>query len=66
MPTRQELAAELSVTCQTLYDLPSQGRGPRGFRAGRRFRRLPASAAGGRGGGGRDQRFKEMRQATVL
>lgn len=37
----KELAAELHVTCQTLYDLRSQGRGPRGFRVGRqlRFRR---------------------------
>lgn len=37
----KELAAELQVTCQTLYDLRSQGRGPRGFRVGRelRFRR---------------------------
>jgi excisionase family DNA binding protein len=34
----EELAAELSVTCQTLYDLRSQGRGPRGFRVGRRLR----------------------------
>lgn len=37
----QELAAELEVSCQTLYDLRSQGRGPKGFRVGRhlRFRR---------------------------
>jgi len=37
----KELASELGVSCQTLYDLRSQGRGPRGFRVGRnlRFRR---------------------------
>ena len=37
----KELADELHVTCQTLYDLRSQGRGPVGFRVGRnlRFRR---------------------------
>lgn len=37
----KQLAAELNVTRQTLYDLRSQGRGPRGFRVGRelRFRR---------------------------
>lgn len=36
-----ELAAHLRVSIQTLYDLRSQGRGPRGFRVGRelRFRR---------------------------
>lgn len=36
-----ELAAELNVSDQTIYDLRSQGRGPKGFRVGRclRFRR---------------------------
>jgi excisionase family DNA binding protein len=39
--TLSELAAVLSVSVQTLYDLRSKGRGPRGFRVGRelRFRR---------------------------
>jgi predicted DNA-binding transcriptional regulator AlpA len=37
----KELAAELNVAIQALYDLRSQGRGPAGFRVGRclRFRR---------------------------
>ncbi|MFS3129869.1 helix-turn-helix transcriptional regulator [Nocardioides sp. Bht2] len=44
--TIQELAAELRVTPQTLYDLRSQGRGPSGFRVGRhlRFRRSEIDA----------------------
>ena len=33
-----ELAAYLQVSVQTLYDLRSQGRGPRGFRVGRELR----------------------------
>jgi len=33
-----ELAARLGVSVQTLYDLRSQGRGPRGFRVGRELR----------------------------
>lgn len=33
-----ELAARLGVTVQTIYDLRSQGRGPRGFRVGRELR----------------------------
>lgn len=33
-----ELAASLGVSVQTIYDLRSQGRGPRGFRVGREFR----------------------------
>lgn len=33
-----ELAAYLGVSVQTLYDLRSQGRGPRGFRVGREIR----------------------------
>jgi len=36
--TLSELAAHLSVTVQTLYDLRSKGRGPRGFRVGRELR----------------------------
>jgi excisionase family DNA binding protein len=42
----RELAAELQVSCQTLYDLRSQGRGPAGFRIGRllRFRRSEIQA----------------------
>ena len=32
------LAAQLQVTAQTIYDLRSQGRGPRGFRVGRELR----------------------------
>lgn len=41
-----ELAAHLRVSVQTLYDLRSQGRGPRGFRVGRelRFRRNEVEA----------------------
>lgn len=37
----QELAAQVHVSAQTIYDLRSQGRGPVGFRVGRhlRFRR---------------------------
>jgi excisionase family DNA binding protein len=37
----KELAEQLHVSCQTIYDLRSQGRGPTGFRVGRhlRFRR---------------------------
>ena len=30
--------ARLGVTVQTIYDLRSQGRGPRGFRVGRELR----------------------------
>lgn len=33
-----ELAECLDVSVQTLYDLRSQGRGPRGFRVGRQLR----------------------------
>ncbi len=33
-----ELAAHLGVSVQTIYDLRSQGRGPRGFRVGREIR----------------------------
>ena len=33
-----ELCAHLQVTAQTIYDLRSQGRGPRGFRVGRELR----------------------------
>ena len=33
-----ELAARLRVSAQTIYDLRSQGRGPRGFRVGRELR----------------------------
>ena len=33
-----ELAARLRVSIQTIYDLRSQGRGPRGFRVGRELR----------------------------
>lgn len=42
----KELAAELHVSRQTLYDLRSEGRGPRGFRVGRelRFRRSEIQA----------------------
>jgi predicted DNA-binding transcriptional regulator AlpA len=42
----KELAAELQASCQTLYDLRSQGRGPTGFRIGRclRFRRSEIEA----------------------
>ena len=36
--TMSELASALGVTLQTLYDLRSQGRGPRGFRVGRELR----------------------------
>jgi excisionase family DNA binding protein len=36
--TLGELAARLGVPAQTLYDLRSQGRGPRGFRVGRQLR----------------------------
>jgi len=36
--TLSELAAHLSVSPQALYDLRSQGRGPRGFRVGRQLR----------------------------
>ena len=36
--TLSELAAFLSVSNQALYDLRSQGRGPRGFRVGRQLR----------------------------
>ncbi|WP_081680970.1 AlpA family transcriptional regulator [Cellulomonas sp. URHD0024] len=36
--TLPELAAYLSVSTQALYDLRSQGRGPRGFRVGRQLR----------------------------
>lgn len=34
----RELAARLQVSVQTIYDLRSQGRGPRGFRIGRELR----------------------------
>jgi excisionase family DNA binding protein len=33
-----ELCAHLQVPVQTIYDLRSQGRGPRGFRVGRELR----------------------------
>jgi excisionase family DNA binding protein len=33
-----ELAARLRVSVQTIYDLRSQGRGPRGFHVGRELR----------------------------
>jgi predicted DNA-binding transcriptional regulator AlpA len=33
-----ELCAHLGVSVQTMYDLRSQGRGPRGFRVGRELR----------------------------
>ena len=33
-----ELCAHLQVSVQTIYDLRSQGRGPRGFRVGRELR----------------------------
>jgi excisionase family DNA binding protein len=33
-----ELCAHLGVSVQTIYDLRSQGRGPRGFRVGRELR----------------------------
>ena len=33
-----DLCAHLHVTAQTIYDLRSQGRGPRGFRVGRELR----------------------------
>lgn len=33
-----ELCAQLRVSAQALYDLRSQGRGPRGFRVGRELR----------------------------
>jgi excisionase family DNA binding protein len=36
--TLSELAAHLSVTVQTRYDLRSKGRGPRGFRVGSQLR----------------------------
>ncbi len=36
--TLSALAAQLGVSVQTLYDLRSQGRGPRGFRVGRELR----------------------------
>lgn len=36
--TLSELAEMLGVPAQTLYDLRSQGRGPRGFRVGRELR----------------------------
>ncbi len=32
------LCAQLQVSAQTIYDLRSQGRGPRGFRVGRELR----------------------------
>ncbi len=34
----QQLAEELHVSAQTIYDLRSQGRGPVGFRVGRQLR----------------------------
>ena len=33
-----ELCSQLQVSAQTIYDLRSQGRGPRGFRVGRELR----------------------------
>ena len=36
--TLSQLATQLDVSVQTLYDLRSQGRGPRGFRVGRELR----------------------------
>lgn len=33
-----ELAAQLEVSVQTIYDLRSKGRGPRGFRVGTQLR----------------------------
>jgi len=36
--TLSQLAAQVGVSVQTLYDLRSQGRGPRGFRVGRELR----------------------------
>ena len=36
--TLSELCAQLEVSAQTIYDLRSQGRGPRGFRVGRELR----------------------------
>jgi excisionase family DNA binding protein len=36
--TLSQLATQLGVSVQTLYDLRSQGRGPRGFRVGRELR----------------------------
>lgn len=36
--TLSELAVQLCVSVQTLYDLRSQGRGPRGYRVGRQLR----------------------------
>ena len=36
--TMSQLAAQLGVSVQTIYDLRSQGRGPRGFRVGRELR----------------------------
>ena len=33
-----ELCSQLQVSVQTIYDLRSQGRGPRGFRVGRELR----------------------------
>jgi excisionase family DNA binding protein len=33
-----DLCAHLHVSAQTIYDLRSQGRGPRGFRVGRELR----------------------------
>lgn len=36
--TLSELAERLHVSAQTLYDLRSHGRGPRGFRVGRELR----------------------------
>lgn len=33
-----ELCTQLRVSAQTIYDLRSQGRGPRGFRVGRELR----------------------------
>ncbi|WP_414690469.1 helix-turn-helix transcriptional regulator [Nocardioides sp.] len=34
----KEPAKRLQVSCQTIYDLRSQGRGPRNFRVGRELR----------------------------
>jgi excisionase family DNA binding protein len=36
--TMSQLASQLGLSVQTLHDLHSQGRGPRGFRVGRELR----------------------------
>jgi hypothetical protein len=45
--TLSELAGQLGVTFQNLYDLRSQGRGPRGFRVGRELRSESARSTPG-------------------